>query len=84
MYCVKCRRKTASKNVSVRQAKNGRVYQTGTCAVCGKRKSMFVSRSGGIGRGGKSRGRGLIGNSIDLSNRKVPILGDIPLIGGLF
>ena len=63
-HCVKCRRKTASKNVSVRQAKNGRVYQTGSCAVCGKRKSTFVSHSG----------RELIGNALGLPNGKVPIL----------
>ena len=74
IYCVKCRRKTANKNVSVKRAKNGRLYQTGTCGVCGKRKSMFISRSGS----------GLIGNALGLPNGKVPILGDIPLIGGLF
>ena len=71
MYCVKCRRKTASKNVSVKQAKNGGVYQTGTCAVCGKRKSMFVSRDG----------RGLFGNALGLPIGKVPILSEIPLNG---
>ena len=77
MYCVKCRRKTPSRNVTVRRAKNGRMYQTGTCTVCGKGKSMFVPRGG-------RRGDGLIGNALGLPNGKIPILGDIPLIGGLF
>ena len=75
MYCVKCRRKTPSRNVTVRRAKNGRMYQTGT--VCGKGKSMFVS-------GSSRRGDGLIGNVLGLPNGKILILGDIPLIGGLF
>ena len=85
MYCVKCRRKTPSRNVTVRRAKNGRMYQTGTCTVCGKGKSMFVSEDGRTG-GRKSgrRGDGLFGNALGLPNGKIPILGDIPLIGGLF
>ena len=77
MYCVKCRRKTLNRNVTVRRAKNGRMCQTGTCTVCGKGKSTFVSR-------GSRRGDGLIGNVLGLPNGKIPILGDIPLIGGLF
>ena len=81
MYCVKCRRKTPSRNVTVRRAKNGRMYQTGTCTVCGKGKSTFISRDG---RTGSRRGDGLIGNVLGLPNGKIPILGDIPLIGGLF
>ena len=80
-YCVKCRKKTPSRNVTVRRAKNGRMYQTGTCTVCGKGKSMFVSQDG---RTGSRRGDGLIGNVLGLPNGKIPILGDIPLIGGLF
>ena len=76
-YCVKCRRKTPNRNVTVRRAKNERKYQTGTCTVCGKGKSMFVS-------GSSRRGDGLIGNVLGLPNGKIPILGDIPLIGGLF
>ena len=81
MYCVKCRRKTPSRNVTVRRAKNGRMYQTGTCTVCGKGKSMFVS--GGSRRKGR-RGDGLLGKALGLPNGKIPFLGDIPLIGGLF
>ena len=42
MYCVKCRRKTPSRNVTVRRARNGRMYQTGTCTVCGKGKAGWV------------------------------------------
>ena len=80
-YCAKCRRKTPNRNVTVRRAKNGRMYQTGTCTVCGKGKSMFVS---GSSRQKGRRGDGLIGNVLGLPNGKIPILGDIPLIGGLF
>ena len=80
-FCVKCRRKTPNRNVTVRRAKNGRMYQTGTCTVCGKGKSTFISRDG---RTGSRRGDGLIGNVLGLPNGKIPILGDIPLIGGLF
>ena len=63
--------------MTVRRAKNGRMYQTGTCTVCKKGKSKFVS-------GSSRRGDGLIGNVLGLPNGKIPILGDIPLIGGLF
>ena len=77
MYCVKCKKKTGTRNVTVKRAKNRRMYQTGTCTVCGKQKSMFVTQ-------GVTRGRGVLGKALGLPNGKVPFLGDIPLIGGLF
>ena len=77
MYCVKCMTKTGTKNVTSKIAKSGRVYQIGDCIVCGKQKSTFV-------RLGVTRGRGVLGKALDLPNGKVPILGDIPMIGGLF
>ena len=80
MYCLKCKTKLGTRNVTSKIAKNSRVYQIGDCIVCGKQKSMFV-------RQGVTRGQGVLGEALDLPNGKVPMLGDIgdiPLIGGLF
>ena len=77
MHCAKCKMKTGTRNVTSKVAKNGRVYQIGDCVVCGKQKSMFVRQR-------VVRCRGILGKAFDLLTGKVPILGDIPLIGGLF
>ena len=72
-YCVRCRGKTPTQNVKYTQTKNGRHLLKGTCAVCGSKKSQFISAK---------QGKGLIGKALGIG--KVPILGDLPLIGGLF
>ena len=77
MYCVKRKKKIGTRNVTSKIAKNGRVYQIGDCIVSGKQKSMFVRQR-------VVRGRGVLRKALGLPNGKVPILGDIPLISGLF
>ncbi len=42
IYCVKCKAKTATNNVSVVSTKNNRKAQTGTCAKCGTKKYKFI------------------------------------------
>ena len=42
MYCVKCKRKTDTLNKGSRITKNNRKMSTGTCAVCGSKKTQFV------------------------------------------
>lgn len=42
-YCLKCKKKTKSKNISYVKAKNNRVYQKGICQVCGSKKCQFIS-----------------------------------------
>ena len=45
MYCVKCKRKTKTKNKREEITKNGRKILKGTCAICNTKKNMFVSTS---------------------------------------
>ena len=40
--CLKCRRRTESKNIVQKMSKNKRPYILSTCAVCGRTKSVFV------------------------------------------
>lgn len=42
MYCVKCKQKTDTVNISHVVSKNNRQMMKGICAVCGSKKSMFV------------------------------------------
>ena len=41
-YCLKCRKKTESKNSKVGRTKNGRIMFLSKCAVCDSKKSKFI------------------------------------------
>lgn len=69
-YCVKCKRSTPTNNAQVVKTKNGKNMQKGTCGICRSRKSRFIS------------GHGILGKALGIG--KVPILGDIPILGALF
>lgn len=43
MYCLKCRKKTADKDVSFKYSKNGRKMMVAKCSVCGIMKHQFTS-----------------------------------------
>ena len=43
-YCLKCKKKTNTKNISYLKSKNNRVIQKGICLVCGSKKSKFISK----------------------------------------
>jgi hypothetical protein len=47
MYCVKCKRKTETKDVQTVTSKNGRPMLRGICAECGKTKTQFVRAPAG-------------------------------------
>ena len=47
MYCVKCKNKTESINLQRVVSKNGRPMLRGTCAVCKKVKTQFLSMKNG-------------------------------------
>ena len=49
MYCLRCKRKTESNNVSEALTKNNRKMLKGVCVVCGSRKSQFISSVTGKG-----------------------------------
>ena len=74
-YCVKCRKTTPLQNAKAVKTKNNKYILKGTCPVCGGKKSTFISRK---------KGEGLLGKILFPSEGKVPVLGDIPLLGALF
>ena len=51
MYCVKCKQKTDSKDITEVTTKNSRRMLKSICFVCGSKKSQFVKQTlgGGIG-----------------------------------
>jgi len=42
-YCIKCHKKRAIKNGTVKETKNGRKVAQGTCPVCGTKVNRFLS-----------------------------------------
>ena len=74
-YCVKCKKNTPfDGQLQLFKTKNNRLLLKGLCKICGKQKSRFVS---------KKEGEGLLGKLFKLPGGKIPVLGDIPLIGKL-
>src|SRR6185437_12913999 len=55
-YCVKCKKKTASKGAHTITTKNGRHAEVSTCAVCGTKKYRFVAGKKKTGSGRKKGG----------------------------
>ena len=51
MYCVKCRIKTESNNITEVITKNNRKMLKSICVVCGSKKSQFISNKTGEGFG---------------------------------
>ena len=41
-YYVSCKKYTANENSSVRKTKENRLMLLSKCAICGKRKSIFI------------------------------------------
>jgi len=41
-YCLKCKTKTENKDEKTEKTKNNRIMLKSICAICGKRKSMFL------------------------------------------
>ncbi len=74
-YCVTCKKHTPfDGKPQLIRTKNNRLILKGLCKVCSKMKSRFVS---------KKEGEGLLGRLFKLPGGKIPVLGDIPLIGNL-
>src|SRR5271169_5924851 len=49
LYCVKCKKKTETTSITRVMSKNNRSMLKGTCTICGKKKSSFVSSKSGGG-----------------------------------
>ena len=45
MYCVKCKQKTHSVNITEITSKNNRKMAKGICSVCGSKKSLFIKNA---------------------------------------
>lgn len=75
MYCLSCRQMTGTSNPQVSQTKNGKYRMSGKCSECNSAKSRFVSRQ---------TGEGLLGKLFGAPGGKIPLLGDLPLVGALF
>ena len=74
-YCVKCKKHTPfDGQPQLFRTSNNRLLLKGLCENCGKMKARFVS---------KTVGEGLLGKLFKLPGGKIPVLGDIPLIGKL-
>ena len=42
MYCVSCKKNTASESSSIRKLKQNRLTLLSNCAACDKKKSRFI------------------------------------------
>jgi hypothetical protein len=72
-YCVKCKKQTPfDGKPQLFRTKNNRLLLKGPCVECNKTKTTFIS---------KMQGEGLLGSLFKLPGNKIPVLGDIPLIG---
>jgi len=74
IHCLKCKKVTQTVEGKSEQTASGRYRVHGGCAECGGRKSKFVNQQ---------TGEGLLGKLLGAPGGKLPILGDIPLIGNL-
>src|SRR5271163_3832325 len=45
MYCVKCKKKTETLEITQVKTKNNRSMLKGLCSVCGKKKASFINSS---------------------------------------
>lgn len=75
MYCLSCRQQTGTSSPKVVQTANGKYRMTGQCNSCGNKKSKFIS---------SQTGQGILGNLLGLPGGKIPMLGDLPILGALF
>ena len=71
-YCLKCRKNTESKNPKAVRTKNGKILLLSNCTVCNSKKLKFLK---------DQEAWGLLRN---LTEVKIPILGDLFIINTLF
>ena len=68
-YFLKCRKNTESINPKVLKTTNGRTMTLSKCAICGSKKSKFIT---------EQQAKGLLRNlGIRTPLNKIPLLGDI-------
>ncbi len=47
-YCLKCKTKTENKDETREKTKNNRMMLKCICAICGRKKSMFLKSGAGL------------------------------------
>ena len=68
-YCLNCRKNTENINLRVSKTSNGTTMTLSKCAVCGNKKSRFITNQ---------QAKGLLSNlGTKTPLSKVPILSDI-------
>ena len=68
-YCLKCRKSTESINPKILKTTNGKTMILSKCAICGSKKSKFIT---------EQQAKGLLSNlGIRTPLNKIPLLGDI-------
>jgi len=45
IYCLKCKKRTTTKKIEKTISKNKRPLLKGICAICGKKKSVFLKKA---------------------------------------
>lgn len=65
IHCFSCKRPTNTTNAH-QVMTNGRARVSGTCAVCHKKKSSFVGRTGSKVTAHKHKGKGIGDNIADV------------------
>jgi len=73
IFCVKCKRKTPTKNPKVVKTTNGRYRLVGECPKCGTMKSRFINAQ---------HANGLLSGLLGFKDG-FPLLNKIPIIGQL-
>ena len=69
LYCLKCKKNTESINLKVSKTTNGKTMILSKCAICGSKKSKFIT---------EEQAKGLLSNlSIRTPLNKISLLGDI-------
>ena len=79
IHCLSCKKKTGG-SLQLGRTANDKLMLVGNCGKCGRRKTRIVSkRDYEAGQ----RGEGLLGSLLGLPGGKVPVLGNLPLVGDL-
>ena len=43
-YCIKCKASTENINPELKEAKNGKKYESSTCSICSTKKTRFLTK----------------------------------------
>ena len=76
IHCLKCKQKTEGGQIHLGRTTTNRLAIAQQCHRCGSKKTRFIGQK-------EMYGEGLLGNLLHLPGGKIPILGDLPLLGNI-